>query len=124
MKYFTIIFISIVLRVSLILMAAHFEDPQHLSLTDIDYKIYSEAAQYVTSGGSPYDRHTYRYSPLLSYLMIVNQYFGFAAGKFVLVIFDVIALILIKKVCKDSELPLKLYGFNPLFIYLTARGSI
>ena len=97
MKYITIIIISVILRVSLILVANYFEDPQHLSLTDIDYKIYSEAAEYVTQGGSPYDRHTYRYSPLLSYLMIINQYFGFVAGKFVLVFFDLIALLLIKK---------------------------
>lgn len=97
MKYLTIILVSVLLRVSLILVANHFEDPQHLSLTDIDYKIYSEAAEIVTSGGSPYQRHTYRYSPILAYLMIPNQYFGFIAGKFVLVLFDLIALVLIKK---------------------------
>lgn len=102
MKYINIVLISIVLRTGLILFGDHFEDQQHLGLTDIDYKIYTEAGEIVQNGGSPYDRHTYRYSPIVAYLMIVNQYFGFTAGKFVLVVFDVIALLLIKKACSEA----------------------
>ena len=36
-----------------------------VKFTDIDYKIYTDAAEQILKGDSPYDRHTYRYSPLV-----------------------------------------------------------
>jgi phosphatidylinositol glycan class M len=42
---------------------------QELAGTDIDYKVYTDAAHY----DSPYQRHTYRYSPILAYMMRFNH---------------------------------------------------
>jgi len=63
-------FLAFLLRVSLIFFLSLYENIYHhdLKLTDIDYKVYSDS----TLHSSPYQRHTYRYSPILSYLMQLN----------------------------------------------------
>lgn len=118
----TIIPASIIIRIAFIVYLSQFESisRQQLSATDIDYKVYTDAAYQE----SPYHRHTYRYSPLLAYMMSFNHVMDYA-GKIGFVLFDLLAMLglagLTRKSYRDTIV--MLYGLNPMLIYLTVRGS-
>lgn len=51
--------------------------------TDIDYMVFSDAASLMASGKSPFERSTYRYSPLLAFLLLPNSILNRSWGKFI-----------------------------------------
>lgn len=75
--------------------------------TDIDYLVFTDAARFVSRGGSPYDRETYRYTPLLAWMLLPTAWttgsrlgdaacFGF--GKIIFAAADLVAGWLIERV--------------------------
>jgi len=58
--------------------------------TDIDYLVFSDAATKVYNGGSPFERHTYRYTPLVAYICTVNNFIHPLAAKIVFCVCDII----------------------------------
>ncbi|EDS33008.1 GPI mannosyltransferase 1 [Culex quinquefasciatus] len=64
--------------------------------TDIDYRVVTDGAAHVVSLDSPFKRHTYRYTPLLAYLVLPNVLLHRSFGKFLFSLFDILIGVLIK----------------------------
>jgi phosphatidylinositol glycan class M len=107
-----------------------------LKYTDIDYFVFTDAARYVSQGRSPYDRETYRYTPLLAWLLVPTTWEGpgwFSFGKGLFSSADVITgwltVLLLRSPAAGSmnmERSLKyasIWLLNPMVIQISTRGS-
>jgi len=138
-SYFTtpIIFTSaIVLRVILLFYGLIQDEYSPLPYTDIDYFVFTDAARYVSNGHSPYLRETYRYTPLLAWLLIPTAWPGaawFSFGKVLFAVADVVAGWLIVLVLRSpagsgmaTDRALKfacIWLLNPMVATISTRGS-
>lgn len=99
--------------------------------TDVDYIVFTDAAEEALKpGGSPYDRATYRYTPLLAWLMVPNVIVAMPLGKVLFSLADVWAGWLIRSVLVArgvSERYATVYAcgwlFSPMAINISTRGS-
>jgi len=73
--------ISAFLRLALIAYGEWQDAHMEVRYTDTDYFVFSDAAALVASGKSPFERSTYRYSPLLAFLLIPNSILHQSWGK-------------------------------------------
>lgn len=98
--------------------------------TDIDYEVFTDAARHIVNGNSPYDRATYRYSPLLAMILVPNITLHKSFGKLLFVFCDIAAGYLIYSILKtqgvlDSTAVKYSWSwfFNPLIITVSTRGN-
>lgn len=83
MEFRTLVVVSAVLRVVLIVYGEWQDTHMEVRYTDIDYMVFSDAASLMASGKSPFERSTYRYSPLLAFLLLPNSILHRSWGKFI-----------------------------------------
>ena len=89
--------IGFTLRVAAILYFSqhdNYYDGIFKTIVDVDYKVFLDASSYP----SPYDRHTYRYSPLLALFMSPSYYTHQCFGKILIAIFDAASIIFLYKI--------------------------
>ena len=96
-----IFLLALTIRLVIIVWGEYQHSLTGIDYSDIDYKVYTDGAKYVMQGGSPFERHTYRYTPLLSYLMIPNLYFE-SFGKVLFSLSDIACSLVIEKILREQ----------------------
>lgn len=71
--------------------------------TDVDYYVFSDAARFVTQGQSPFLRSTYRYTPIIAFLLTPNVYLWLDFGKVLFASCDLVAGWLIYDIVRRQD---------------------
>lgn len=130
------IVVGCIIRLLLIFYGDYHDRTYDVPYTDVDYKVFTDAARHVYNGDSPFKRHTYRYSPIIAYLMIPNIVLGRNFGKILFSAFDILVTIAIKvlvqyqlnsknrkdvsRICVYCSL---FWLYNPMSIGISTRGN-
>ena len=124
---------AIILRVVLFFYGLWQDANSPMKYTDIDYYVFTDAARFTAYGHSPYDRETYRYTPLLAWLLLPTSWSStwFSFGKVLFALGDVVAGWLIVLVLRSEkgmslERALKfasIWLLNPMVATISTRGS-
>ncbi|OLN92770.1 GPI mannosyltransferase 1 [Colletotrichum chlorophyti] len=119
------------LRVAMLFYGLWQDANSAVKYTDIDYLVFTDAARFTAQGRSPYDRETYRYTPLLAWMLVPTAWQGwFSFGKAIFAAADLLAGWLIVCILKgrglDEPRALKFAGIwllNPMVATISTRGS-
>ncbi|KAI3340589.1 glycosyltransferase family 50 protein [Ustulina deusta] len=123
------------LRVGMLLYGLWQDANSPVKYTDIDYLVFTDAARFTfTSPASPYERETYRYTPLLAWLLYPTTFpgaFCFSLGKVLFAAADLLAGYLIIRVLRrHMRMPLdracrfaSIWLLNPMVATISTRGS-
>ncbi|KAK7546374.1 PIG-M-domain-containing protein [Phyllosticta citricarpa] len=123
---------AIVLRAVLLVYGLFQDAYSPMKYTDIDYFVFTDATRFVAQGSSPYRRDTYRYTPLLAWLIYPTTWpKWFSFGKALFAFGDIIAgwliFLTLRSTSKMSaEKALKfasIWLLNPMVAQISTRGS-
>lgn len=82
---------AVVFRAVLLAIARYQDAHGEVRYTDIDYDVFTDAARLASRGRSPYERSTYRYTPLLAWTLIPNAFVHESFGKVAFCALDLLA---------------------------------
>ncbi|KAI5309873.1 GPI mannosyltransferase 1 [Ascosphaera atra] len=134
----TLLTLAALLRVVLFFYGLYQDAHFPAKYTDIDYLVFTDAARYVSKGESPYARATYRYTPILAWLLLPTAMtpWLFSFGKALFAAGDILAgWLLIKTLRRNLQggdvkekkhRALKhasLWLLNPMVAVISTRGS-
>ena len=132
MMKLSIVLIAIIIRISLIFYGTFHDCIMDVQFTDIDYSVFTEAAEFLANGQSPYLKTTYKYTPLLAYILIPNIYIHELFGKFLFCIFDLFVGFVLHDIMKQlfktisdtsDALICCCWLFNPFTMTISSRGN-
>ena len=120
---------AFLIRLAFIVYGEYQDSVLHVPYTDVDYHVFTGAAAYVARGESPYRRATYRYTPVLAWLLLPTEYCP-SFGKLLFSALDVAAGSLMFHLARLEGHSRRvavscaaLWWYNPLPITVCSRGS-
>ncbi|KAH9580056.1 GPI mannosyltransferase 1 [Trypanosoma melophagium] len=118
------------LRLILIIYAFFHDRWFRVKYTDIDYMIIVDGAREMWMGGSPFDRTTFRYTPLLAVLMLPSVLLANPIGKLIFALCDLGAAYYCYEVLltfateRSAKWMVSLFIlFNPIVLNVSTRGN-
>ena len=132
------------LRLVLLLYGLWQDAHSPVKYTDIDYLVFTDAARFVAGGQGPYERETYRYTPVLAWLLLptaarpsssssssssMAAVALFSSGKVLFAAADLVAGRLLERVLARSMDGARARRFaaiwllNPMVATISTRGS-
>ncbi|CUG93172.1 mannosyltransferase, putative [Bodo saltans] len=126
----TLLTLGAVVRLVLMLYSVYHDRTYRVKYTDIDYMIITDGAAEMAAGGTPFDRATFRYTPLLSALMLPNVWWWLHSGKAFFALCDVGAAWYCYRIMisfateKSAKVAVSLFIlFNPIVVQVSTRGN-
>uniref|UniRef100_A0A1A9WV10 GPI alpha-1,4-mannosyltransferase I, catalytic subunit n=1 Tax=Glossina brevipalpis TaxID=37001 RepID=A0A1A9WV10_9MUSC len=101
-KINTHLYFSTFIRLLLIVYGEIHDAYSEVPYTDIDYKIVMSGARGILNGDSPFNRHTFRYSPVYAFIQIPSVLLHPAVGKLIYSSFDIWVAVLIYMLVRDE----------------------
>lgn len=123
---------AILLRIVLLVYGRWQDAHSPVKYTDIDYLVFTDAARYVAHGRSPYERATYRYTPLVAWLLLPTTWGGiwFEFGKVLFAAGDIVTGWISMRILHMRGLPphralkfASIWLLNPMVANISTRGS-
>jgi len=134
----TLVFGSAILLRVILLFYGRWQDANSpMKYTDIDYLVFTDAARFISQGESPYERATYRYTPLLAWLLypttfhseLIPNHVWFDFGKVLFAAGDIVTGRLVMRILiygmsvERSMRYASLWLLNPMVANISTRGS-
>ncbi|TPX66189.1 phosphatidylinositol N-acetylglucosaminyltransferase [Spizellomyces sp. 'palustris'] len=126
----TLTLASILLHVGFLIYGAYQDRHPVVKFTDIDYLVFTDGARYISQGLSPYLRATYRYTPLLAYLVLPNITLHPLWGKVLFCVCDLVAGWFIHEILTARGMGdhraskyAAVWMLNPFVIAISTRGN-
>jgi GPI mannosyltransferase 1 subunit M len=128
--------LAALMRAGLLLYGIYQDNHSAMKYTDIDYMVFTDASRFMAEGQSPYQRDTYRYTPLLAWLLLPTtwqpNWVWFSFGKVLFAIADLVTGWLLLLVLR-TEFPAmseksrlkyaSIWLLNPMVATISTRGS-
>jgi phosphatidylinositol glycan class M len=128
--------LAALMRAGLLLYGLYQDNHSAMKYTDIDYMVFTDASRFIAEGQSPYQRDTYRYTPLLAWFLIPTtwqpSWLWFSFGKVLFAIADLVTGWLLLLVLR-TEYPAmseksrlryaSIWLLNPMVATISTRGS-
>ncbi|KFD48375.1 hypothetical protein M514_10727 [Trichuris suis] len=121
--FYKIIWVSVFCRLFLVFFSDIQDRFMKVKFTDVDYVVMTDAARLVASGQSPFDRATYRYTPLFAWLLVPsNRWLCF--GKILFNCFDLLTgWLCVQLAGRYDAYCWYLALLNPFTMIISSRGN-